>query len=288
MKILRNLKLRISSISFLVRLQALQLLADLGIVIEHKSDNVHRKGPYKPHPTGDIKSSRYVFKSSRVEYEERYVHQHWFETLKGKRLLTLADEEHIFTMYDYRLSLESFLAHFSPTRQMWLHRCGLERIKVHLLKPEYPVSISSGPIVRPETIPTETVEADFSKCRFAFQRVYKDDEPIPPEEYQLSEIALSLDKSIPEINKILTGVEDDGELTLTRDGVKMLLAEDFICVHCGLPVFIATTGSYQFSCARCGDTRYGVRRVNHPFYSVRKKETYDTLIELCNAAGDTL
>lgn len=198
----------------------------------------------------DFSSDRFIFSVSYIRRVIEFKHEYWFETLKGKRIFTVDESYHLEGRLIYRAELKAFFAHFPPRQRMWIHR---EAPVVYIQsKPGSFYDESS------DTVELKTHRCDFSQCRYAFEFSYA------PEQYsqvKLSEVISEshrafgnqLTNKIPEINKILTGADYDGEMMSPNN---MPLSNNLLCKKCGLPVFASSKDKYQFECLRHGELNH--------------------------------
>lgn len=237
--------------------RVLHTLSKWGFVVEHKKSysNIRDNGNVQTAP--DLKSERFVFSVSYVISEVEFVNEYWFETKQGKRIFTVDENHHKENRVRYRADLKSFLCHFSHKHKQWVHS--------HAPKVVIPNKISNS---------YDYHTCGFSKCRYAFEiRLAKDS--LSPTEEVISESCKVLSNSlmgrVTEINKILTGVENDGNLTSPSN---CPLADNLVCKECGYPVFATKYGSYTFECINHGHREF------HQIDKVDPK-TYEAILRNC-------
>lgn len=252
-----------------------KLLAEYGLVIEHKKNYTNVVDLTQPKPGPDACSPRFVFEVSYVLRMIESVSEYWFTNKKGKKLFVVWDNFHREGRISYRLVLKSFYAHFSPKQRMWVYRnapvvyLSPDTIKCH--------SFSDGPV---EPVEVKTHRCDFSPCTYAFEFSYVYEQGPTPEVFSESHKAISngLYSKVTEINKILTGVDHDGEMLSPK---KMPLADNLLCKKCGLPVFASAEDKYKFECLYCGEVTYiDVKRVDPVVYEDVLDNTFEILEDL--------
>lgn len=230
--------------------RVLKTLSKWGLIVEHKKSYTNIFDQGNPQTAPDLKSERFVFNVSYLIRKVEFISQYWFETKRGKRIFTMYDNHHVENRISYRAELKSFYAHFSHKHRMWVHR---EAPRVVIQKT--PGICTSW--LEPEMIKYEEHTCDFSKCRFALEVSLAHDalrntaEEVISESYRV--LGNSLTSKVPEINKTLTGAENDGNLTSPQN---CPLADNLVCRKCGFPVFATPTGSYIYECIHHGEIEY--------------------------------
>lgn len=223
--------------------RVLKTLSKWGLIVEHKKDRTYLHDQGDVHTAPDIKSERFVFYVSYVIRKVEFTSQYWFETKRGKRIYTVYDNHHVENRVSYRAELQSFFCHFSLKNRMWVHR-NSPRVVV---KEASNICSSFG---MPEMVRFKYHTCDFSNCRYAleFSLAPDDTTKLTPDEViskSYKVLGDSLTSKVPEINKILTGVNYDGEIVSPKD---MPLCDNLLCKHCGLPVFASVEDKYKFDC----------------------------------------
>ena len=232
------------------------------------------------HTAPDITSDRFIFSVSYIFRKLESKYEYWFETKKGKRIFTVEDSHHLEHRISYRANLKAFFAHFSPRQRMWVDYVSPV---VQLFEESYSYAF---PDLRDEThirgeLKVNTHRCDFSQCRYAFDFCYapeslttcRTSDEVFSESYRALEVQLT--SKVTEINKILTGVNYDGEMMSPKN---MPMSENILCRHCGLPVFASAENKYNFECLSHGELDFGqVRRVDPVEYKKVLEYTFDTL-----------
>lgn len=254
-----------------------KLLAKLDLVVEHKKDYVNFLDNSEPISAPDIKSDRYIFSVSYINRKVECVHEYWFETKKGRHLLDMWDEKMVESHISYRAELKAFFAHFSPRQRMWVYS-HYPRVVLQL---DDPVPYAYDPS-HLEKIHYVEHYCNFKDCRYAFEFRYAQphNSETPAEVISESYRAFSngMPSKVTEINKILTGVDYDGEL-MSPD--KTPLSENLLCRKCGLPVFASAKRKYEFWCIKHGELEYkDVARVDPIQYRDVLDNTMDILEDL--------
>lgn len=247
--------------------RVLLTLSNLGLIVKYKKtySNVLHEGDI--HSAPDIKTNRFVFNVSYIIRKIEFVSQYWFETKRGRRIYTVYDTHHVETRLSFRAGLESFFCHFSHKHRMWVYSHSPTVVITKV-----PHICSS--FIEPEMVKFENRTCDFSQCRFAFEI------SLTPNTNTCSEEVISescrvlenrLTSKIPEINKILTGAENDGNLTSPSN---CPLCDNLVCRECGYPVFATNSGKHTYECIHHGEIdHYKVERVN----PIR----YETILSNC-------
>lgn len=229
--------------------RVLKTLSKWGLIVEHKKSYTNIFDQGNPQTAPDLKSERFVFNVSYLIRKVEFVSQYWFETKRGKRIYTVYDNHHVENRISYRADLKSFYAHFSHKQRMWLHSHS-PKVVLHKDNPLGTYSYDANLRYYYHT-------CDFSKCRFALEVSLTHDalrntaEEVISESYRV--LGNSLTSKIPEINKTLTGTENDGNLTSPQN---CPLADNLVCRKCGFPVFATPTGSYIYECIHHGEIEY--------------------------------
>lgn len=226
----------------------LHILSKVGLIVEHKKSytNVFDQG--EPHSAPDIKSERFVFSVSYLIRKVEFVSEYWFETKHGKRIYTVYENHHEENRISYRADLKSFFCHFSHRHRQWVHK---ESPRIYVKKEKF-----LSPTLN-DKYGIECYTCDFSKCRYALEFSIAPDalrntaEEVISKSYKV--LGDSLTSKIPEINKMLTGAENDGNLTSPK---KCPLADNLVCRKCGFPVFATPTGRYIYECIHHGEIEY--------------------------------
>ena len=228
--------------------RVLKTLSKLGFIVEHKEDysRVRDQGGIQKAP--DIKSDRFVFSTSYILSEVEFISNYWFETKLGKRILTMYENSHKELRVSYRAELESFFCHFSHKIRTWVHR--------HSPRVVMSVNQSFG-FDSNGRAKFRYHDCDFSQCRYAFEMTLAKDSLNNSLEEVLNEshrvFGNSLTSKIPEINKTLTGVENDGNLTSPSN---CPLCDNLVCRKCGYPVFATPEGRHTYECIHHGKLEY--------------------------------
>lgn len=229
--------------------RVLHTLSEWGLIHEHKkSYTYNHDGDIQTAP--DLKSERFVFSVSYIIRKVDFIYEHWFETKRGKRIFIVGENHHRENRLSFRAELKSFYCHFSHKHRQWVHR---ESPKVVIQK----VPHICTAWIEPEMVKFEEHTCDFSKCRFAFEislahdALHNTAEEVISESYRV--LGNSLRSKVPEINKTLTGAENDGELT---SPLGCPLADNLVCRQCGYPVFATPTGRHIYECIHHGEIGY--------------------------------
>lgn len=258
------------------------LLAKCHLVVEHRKSCSQVRDINSPTPIHDIMTDRFVFEVTYINREIEIVDEHWFATKKGKKLYVVRDHHHKSGKISYRANLTSFYAHFSPKLKRWVHH----HAPIVHLEDDRLLSdlrdIGDDPISPIKNEQVKTHRCDFSQCRFAFEFSYELDNAgrMPSEVIHESYKVLKngLTSKIPEINKILTGADCDGEMLSPK---KMPMSENLLCKLCGLPVFASARNKYQFECLKHGELCYSqVERVDPVRYKKVLEYNFDYLESL--------
>ena len=261
--------------------RVLHTLAQWGVVVEHKKDYTNIIDDGQPQTAPDLKSERFVFSVSYIIRKVEFISEYWFETKRGKRVFTVYENHHVDLRVTYRADLKSFLAHFSHKFSKWVH-----------------ASCPTVVIPKVSTPPFEPVDfqyhsCDFSKCRYAFNFNVNPDtihnlvkapaEEVIAESYRV--LGNSLTSKIPEINEILTGVPNDGELTSPRN---CPLVDNLVCRICGHPVFAVPDSAYIYECIHHGEIDFlgGTDRVDPKTYKDIYKNCLTELERFCECPQD--
>ena len=203
--------------------RVLHTLSKWGLIVEHKKNRTYLHDHRDIHTAPDINSKRFSFSVSYIIRKIEFTSQYWFETKRGKRIYTVYDNHHEENRVSYRAELKSFFAHFSHKHRMWVHR---ESPKVVIQ--EIPSICTSW--LEPEMVKFKEHICDFSKCRFALEfSLAPDTLNLTPDEVIYKSYKVlgdSLMSKVSEINKTLTGVDNDGEMTSPSN---CLLADNLIC-----------------------------------------------------------
>ena len=214
-------------------------LSKLGLLVEHKRSYQQVRDQIAPVPAPDFENERSVFEVSYTTYTIDFASEYWFESKKGKKLLTLYDEHHTERIVEYRANLKSFLAHFSHKQKIW----------VHAKSPKVALKSDGG-------IRFYEHFCDFSQCRFAFKFKAPLDSKttlreVIAESYRVfGDTILS---NTTNINRLLTGVDFDGVMMSPS---KRPLVDNIICKECGFPVFSSSRYKYQFECIHHGEIKF--------------------------------
>lgn len=264
--VLRNLNIKI--LDFLYH-------HNLGVSY-YESVYVKNEDLTSPQRQPDMETDRFKFVVTYIHRWTIGVDERWYySTRSGKRLLILSDYHQEAHRLDYRAELKSFYAHFSPRERMWVHSNDPAVCFVHEFtgfdKP------TGDFIDRP--VEFKTHRCDFSQCRFAFSISFDKTHGLTPEVLSQSykDLKRDLTSKVPEINKILTGADYDGEMMSPK---KKPLCDNLVCRQCGLPVF-ATDDRYHFDCLVHGEIAYArVNRVDPVTYQVILRNTTEILEDL--------
>lgn len=253
MKRLERLNCRLHVLWDKFKLGFFSRLAKWGLFIEHKRHCTIDLDTGIPISAPDIRGERYVFMVSYLIKKVEHIHEHWFETKKGKRIHTRYNDHIVESKIEYRAELESFFAHFSVRNRMWVHRKYPTAIFPKMDKPD--LSPVSGLITK--MAEHETHHCDFSKCRYSFIFTLSHVELTHPIEEVIEKsyrvLQSGLRERVVEINQILTGAENDGAMT-SREGTP--LSDNILCRHCGYPVFASKHSRYKFVCIHHGEINY--------------------------------
>jgi len=274
---LLNLSRKIKALVFKCWVSVLSFAAKRGLIVEHKlHDVIYKPDSFDVVPCPNIRTDRMVFNVSRAERVVTFIDEHWFNTKKGKRILTLSDHKHTQDTIEYRAELEEFFCHFSPTLKKWVSR---KAPVVHLMDLTK-VSVFED-IGKTSQFQAKTHHCDFSKCRFAFNmntNAFRTPTEVISESY--NELKRQLEEKVPEINEMLTGVKNDAQY-MSPSGQP--LAENMICSKCGLPVFMSSKGRYLFECMHHGEIEYqnGIVRVSKEEYEDRLKCASEDFDRFC-------
>lgn len=231
-----------------------------------------------PQSAPDFTSDRFIFSVSYILRKFEFVYEYWFETKKGKRIFIVEDTRHVEERVSYRAELKAFLAHFSPRQRMWVYSTS-PVVQVFDSK-GYFQDLSKGIVSQ---FKVNTHQCDFSQCRYAFEFSYAPEMnklgrpyEVISESYRV--FGNQLTSKIPEINKILTGADYDGEMMSPK---KMPLCENILCSKCGLPVFASSEDKYKFECLKHGELEvFNVRRVDPFNYEGVLENTLEILEDL--------
>ena len=240
-------------------------LAKYDLVKVHKVHDTRIHDLSSPQSLEDIKNDRFEFGVSYVNRLIEFVDEYWFASKRtGKKLFVVWENSNTEGRLSYRLSLKSFFAHFSPRFRVWVY----QNSPVVCL----PTNMFEGLKNFTEDSPVEPIKmeshrCDFSQCAYAFEFSYDVASGLTPEVISQSYKAIlnGMTSKVPEINKILTGADCDGELLSHRN---MPLSDNLLCRHCGLPVFASARSKYQFECILHGElVREWVKRVDPMTYA---------------------
>ena len=227
--------------------RVLHALSKTGLIVEHKKDYTHVHDQGNPQTAPDLKSERFVFSVSYVIYKIEFTSEYWFETKRGKRIYTVYENHHTESRVSFRAELKSFYAHFSHKIRMWVHR---ETPRV-VIPTNAPITFAE------QEMGFRYHTCDFSQCRFALEMRLASDQTHNTSEEVISEsyrvLGNTLTSKIIPLNKILTGAENDGNLTSPQN---CPLVDNIICRECGYPVFATPTGNYIFECIHHGEISY--------------------------------
>lgn len=261
--------------------RVLKTLSNLGFIVEHKTSyvNIINRGDITPVP--EIKSDRYIFDVSYIIHKFEFVSEYWFCTKKGKRIYTVCDSHHFEFRISYRAELKSFLAHFSHKCKVWVHK---HSPRVALIKPNAFEDLT-GDVTSDMKI--EEHYCDFSQCRYGFEFSLSpdafSDTDVESKEEALSEsyriLKNDLEGKISDINELLTGVKNDGDIT-SPSGAP--LSDNLLCRKCGYPVFASIKDKYSFECVHHGDiSNLDVIRVDPARYKEVLNNCLPSLEQFC-------
>ena len=248
-----------------------------GFVVKHRKHSVEFLDNSEPIPAPDIKSDRYIFSVSYVNRKVEYVDEYWFETKNGRHLLEMWDEKHTESHISYRAELQAFFAHLSPKQRMWVYKqTPVVAIKKDVYCTVYPA------LDRLEGVEFITHRCNFEDCRYAFEfrytQTHNSETPVEVISESYRAFSNGMPSKVTEINKILTGVDYDGELV---SPAKTPLSENLLCRKCGLPVFASAERKYEFMCLKHGELEYpDVQRVDPIQYKDVLKFTMEILEDL--------
>lgn len=231
-----------------------------------------------PQSAPDFTSDRFIFSVSYILRKIEFIYEYWFETKRGKRIFTVDDARHVEGRVTYRAELKAFYAHFSPKMRQWVDYT--HPVVQHFMEQSFSPVSKDAPI---KPILLHTYRLDFSKCRYAFEFSYA---PEMLDARKLSEVLSQshrafgnqLTSKVPEINKILTGADCDGEM---MSPYKTPLCDNLLCRRCGLPVFASAKRKYSFMCLKHGEIEHPeVDRVDPILYKDVLENTMDILEDL--------
>lgn len=246
-------------------------LAKWGLVEEHKKSYNLIKGQTKPKSAPDIVSQRFVYNVSYVLHKVEFIEEYWFETKKKKkRIHTVYENHHEENRLSCRLELKSFYAHFSHKCRMWVHSNSTSTVTV-LYKDSVP-----NLFPKDSNLEFKHHTCDFSKCRFAFEMSLSPEQTLEdiPREVILESFRVLGDRianKIPEINKTLTGAENDGDLMSPS---KCPLADNLVCRECSYPVFSTNSGRHIYECIHHGE-------VDHTKIDRIDPKAYEEILSNC-------
>lgn len=246
--------------------RVLHTLSKWGLVVEHKKNytRVIHQGDIKTAP--DIASKRFIFAVSYAIHQVVSVSEYWFETKRGKKIFVMWENSHTENRISYRAELKSFFCHFSHRHKQWVHH---QAPKVILYQKNSPMN---------ENMDFRYHTCDFSKCRYAFEMSIALDlnpttaEEVISESYRV--LGNSLRSRVTEINEILTGVKNDGNLT---SPLGCPLADNLVCRECGYPVFAVPTSAYIYDCIHHGE-------IDYPRVDKVDPKTYEEILANCMTA----
>jgi hypothetical protein len=244
-------------------------------VIEHKNNYSKVRDLSTPIKLPDLSNDRFVFEVTYVNREVEFFDQYWFATKKGKIIFTVYNDHSKSGRISYRADLKAFYAHFSSKIKMWVYK---NSPVVHLCKDVYAFPIPSADPL--EGVEVKTHRCDFSQCRYHLEFSYALDpitkgmpSEVISESYKALKIGLT--SKVPEINKILTGADNDGEMMSPKG---MHLCDNLLCRQCGYPVFASAENKYKFECLKHGELdHHGIMRVDPVEYQRVLGYTFDTL-----------
>ena len=256
--------------------RVLHTLSKRGLIVEHKKNQtyLHDHGDIRTAPS--ITTERFSFSVSYVIRKAEFTSQYWFETKQGKRIYTVYDNHHVETRVSFRAELQSFFVHFSPRHRVWVHR-NSPRVVIR----DVPLICAS--LFEPEMVRFKYHTCDFSKCRYSLEFCIAPDNPtnLTPDEViskSYKVLGDSLTSKVSEINKILTGVDYDGDIVSPKN---MPLCDNLLCKYCGLPVFASAEDKYKYDCLKHPDLdRSEVYRVDPTKYKEVLNMNLDTLESL--------
>lgn len=195
-------------------------LSKIGAVVMYRDTYQTSKDLQGPNSAPDIETDRFVFEVSYIVQKVETFGGYWFQTKKGKRLFTMYENNHQEFRIIYIAQLKSFFAHFSYRHKEWVKQ-GHPGLSSCRYKFSFSITPDSAEISRREVL---------------------------PESYRVLKSGLT--SKIPEINKTLTGADNDGEMTSPKN---RLLVDNIICRHCGYPVFASAENKYGFECMNHGE-----------------------------------
>ena len=116
----------------------------------------------------------------------------------------------------------------------------------------------------------------------ALDTIINDSSEVFSESYRVLKNGLT--SKIPEINKTLTGAENDGELT-SPSGCP--LVDNLVCRECGYPVFAVPDKSYTYECIHDGEINYqSINRVDPKTYEGILTNCLTELERFCECPQD--
>ena len=230
--------------------RVLHTLSTWGLIVEHKKDYTQVLGDGKVQTAPDLKNERFVFSVSYIIRKIVACHEYWFTTKGGKKIYVVYDSKSQENRLSFRAELKAFYCHFDHKTRMWVHS---HAPKVAL--PSVPGICTSW--IEPEMVKFEYHTCDFSQCRYALEICLAKDTCYIPSKEVLAEsykvLGSSLTSKIPEINKTLTGAENDGNLT---SPLNCPLVDNLVCRECGYPVFAVPDSAYIYECIHHGEIDY--------------------------------
>ena len=261
--------------------RVLHTLSTWGLIIEHKKDYTQVLDDGNVQTAPDLKNERFVFSVSYIIRKIVACHEYWFTTRGGKKIYVVYDSKSQENRLSFRAYLRAFYCHFSHKHRMWVHR---DNPKV-VIQTVPPICTSW---IEDSMVKFETHTCDFSKCRYALEISLAKDSCYMPSEEVLSEsykvLGNSLTSKIPEINKTLTGAENDGNLTSPS---KCPLVDNHICRKCGYPVFATPLGKYLYECIHHGEIDFhDIERVDPRKYERVLSNCLSELEHFCECPQD--
>ena len=282
---LHLLKCRLQVLARKVAEEFFKFLAKLDLVVEHKKSYCNIVDSGLPQRAPDITSDRFKFSVSYLIRNIETVNEYWFESKKGKKLFVVYADRILEHKICYRAELRSFFAHFSHRQRLWVHKHS-PVVYLHEFTAFDPISDFS--IDAKKFVEAKTHRCDFSQCRYAFEfklslvTLNLPIEEVIAESYKV--LRNGLNEKVVEINKLLTGVDNDGAMT-SKNG--MPLSDNIVCRACGYPVFASAKDNYGFECIHHGEIEYiDCDKVDPKKYEVILENCMFELEQFCECPQD--
>lgn len=267
---------------FKLKVSVLELLTRLNLIVkvEHKETKcVDTTTDDTPIILEDLVTSRFTYGISFVHFLFQYTDKLWYETKKGKRILTLSDAFGGKVTIDFRADLKRFETVMTAPESRDKEYFN-ERGSFQYLRPgqKYTLVLSNDcPTYYDSKGNRKT--ADFFKCRYACRVTHE----LHNEEDLAGVIKMSIEhlkgdllSKVDEIAENLLGVDNIGTDNLvTREGDP--LADNLICTKCGSPVFALNGQGYNYLCPIHYRTEY-IRRVDSEFYKKQLEHFWTELV----------